>query len=114
MPVSNEKSLKDAKDLLNMLEHLFEKYTEEQNRNSSVPWAGIRLTMGQCRELLNEIEFEESSKEANVDLNIEEERLNQNKNPEVYNSERPLPLSQRIQKIPGVSSRVRELVGNSL
>ncbi len=61
------KQVTDAVDLIRMLEHLTDNYARGNSNVNEVPWAGIRLTLAQSREILSLAKDRMSRGAANYD-----------------------------------------------
>ena len=56
MQVNGRSSLGDAAELLSMLSSLFDMYSRSNGQVEIVPWGGLKLTLEQCRRIVEAAE----------------------------------------------------------
>jgi len=94
------RQLSDAIDLIAMLEHLSKSIDGSKRINSEVPWAGIKITLSQSRQLL-----EQTYK----DLYRRTDSAEPVAAP-IKQSTRSSSLADRVQPLPQLAGYVRDLL----
>ena len=101
--------LKQAGDLLHLLDYLIVGLAKENSENTTVPWSGIKLNLDQVRQIVLN----------NVDSlsNIEEETFQDPlETPVMPTLGAPKPkgsVLNRVRKVPAAQSRARDLLNSA-